>query len=81
MSNLTTREAKQAHKAAMLKKLTNAADNLKLCAADVKAGRVHRMRQHAADAMVNLVELCDMEDKEVISHMFKRLKQLDRMDD
>lgn len=58
--------------------LNRAAGNLKLAAHAVSKEDQDSIAMHAADLMVNLVEMCDMYSIPVMSNVFKRLEQIDR---
>lgn len=71
--------AKAALEQALTEQLQKANGNLRACAIDARKRGHHMMTMHAADAIVNLVEMCDMVDKNVLAMVFNRLKQNDRM--
>lgn len=56
-------------------------NNIKLITAAIKAEDQDSLSMHAADAIVNLTQLCDLYSIGVLSMMFKKLSQVDRIDD
>lgn len=64
---------------AIVQQMSKASDNMKKSLPDAKNGKYHEMSMHIADAIVNLVEVGDMVDKNMMAMVFKRLGQIDRM--
>lgn len=80
MSSTTAKEAtRKAMAVAIIQQMSKASDNMKKSLPDAKNGKYHEMSMHIADAVVNLVEVGDMVDKNIMAMVFKRLEQLDRM--
>lgn len=55
-------------------------NNIKLITAAAKSEDQDSISMHAADAVVNLVQLCDMYGIGVMPMVFKKLSQIDRID-
>lgn len=54
-------------------------NNMKLVTAAAKAEDQDSLSMHAADAIVNIVQLCDLYDITVMTSVFKKLSQIDRL--
>lgn len=61
--------------------LNRCGNNIKLVAAAAKAEDQDSLSMHATDAMTNLVQMCDMYGIAVLPMLFKKLSQLDRIEE
>lgn len=84
MADITRQQREAALKAtqqALIEQLQKSGGHLKQAAVAAKANKHGRFASSCADAIVNIIEAGDMIDKNIMAKVFKRLKQIDRMED